>query len=97
MIVKKEIQLIRNVKQRSDTILKVAQAIVEKQQGFFEYGDLAMQPLLLKEIADRVNLHESTISRVTNQKYLQSNRGTYSLDDVVCQVNGDTGTNYNFN
>jgi RNA polymerase sigma-54 factor len=71
--------LIRSVKQRSDTILKVAQAIVEKQQGFFEHGDLAMQPLLLKEIAETVNLHESTISRVTNQKYLQSSRGTFSF------------------
>jgi RNA polymerase sigma-54 factor len=71
--------LIRSVKQRGDTILKVAQAIVEKQQGFFEHGDLAMQPLLLKEIAETVNLHESTISRVTNQKYLQSSRGTFSF------------------
>jgi RNA polymerase sigma-54 factor len=71
--------LIRSVKQRSDTILRVAQAIVEKQQGFFEHGDLAMQPLLLKEIAETVSLHESTISRVTNQKYLQSSRGTYSF------------------
>jgi RNA polymerase sigma-54 factor len=71
--------LIRSIKQRSDTILKVAQAIVEKQQGFFEHGDLAMQPLLLKEIAEIVNLHESTISRVTNQKYLQSSRGTFSF------------------
>ena len=71
--------LIRSVKQRSDTILKVAQAIVEKQQGFFEHGDLAMQPLLLKEIAEKVGLHESTISRVTNQKYLQSSRGTFSF------------------
>lgn len=71
--------LIRSVKQRSDTILKVAQAIIEKQQGFFEHGDLAMQPLLLKEIAEKVGLHESTISRVTNQKYLQSSRGTFSF------------------
>jgi RNA polymerase sigma-54 factor len=71
--------LIRSVKQRGDTILKVAQAIVEKQQGFFEHGDLAMQPLLLKEIAETVSLHESTISRVTNQKYLQSSRGTFSF------------------
>ncbi len=69
----------KSVKQRGDTILKVAQAIVEKQQGFFEHGDLAMQPLLLKEIAEIVGLHESTISRVTNQKYLQSNRGTFAL------------------
>ena len=71
--------LVRSVKQRGDTILRVAQAIVEKQQGFFEHGDLAMQPLLLKEIAETVELHESTISRVTNQKYLQSNRGTFAF------------------
>ncbi len=71
--------LVRSVKQRGDTILKVAQAIIEKQQGFFEHGDLAMQPLLLKEIAETVGLHESTISRVTSQKYLQSSRGTFAF------------------
>jgi len=84
--------LIRSVKQRSDTILKVAQAIVEKQQGFFEHGDLAMQPLLLKEIAEAVNLHESTISRVTNQKYLQSSRGTFSFKYFFGgQINREAG------
>lgn len=71
--------LVRSVKQRGDTILRVAQAIVEKQQGFFDHGDLAMQPLLLKEIAETLDLHESTISRVTNQKFLQSNRGTFAF------------------
>jgi RNA polymerase sigma-54 factor len=84
--------LIRSVKQRSDTILKVAQAIVEKQQGFFEHGDLAMQPLLLKEIAETVSLHESTISRVTNQKYLQSSRGTFSFKYFFGgQINREAG------
>lgn len=84
--------LIRSVKQRSDTILRVAQAIVEKQQGFFEHGDLAMQPLLLKEIAETVSLHESTISRVTNQKYLQSSRGTFSFKYFFGgQINREAG------
>jgi len=84
--------LIRSVKQRSDTILRVAQAIVEKQQGFFEHGDLAMQPLLLKEVAETVSLHESTISRVTNQKYLQSSRGTFSFKYFFGgQINREAG------
>lgn len=71
--------LVKSVKQRGETILKVAQAIIEKQQAFFERGDLAMQPLLLKEIAEAVGLHESTISRVTSQKYMQSARGTFAF------------------
>lgn len=71
--------LIKNVQQRFDTILRVSQAIVDRQRAFFDHGEVAMRPLTLREIADVLNLHESTISRVTTQKYLWSPRGTFEL------------------
>jgi RNA polymerase sigma-54 factor len=71
--------LIKNVQQRFDTILRVAQAIVERQRRFFEHGEVAMRPMVLREIADMLDLHESTISRVTTQKYMLTPRGTYEL------------------
>jgi RNA polymerase sigma-54 factor len=71
--------LIKNVQQRFDTIARVSQAIVDRQRAFFDHGEVAMRPLTLREIADTVNLHESTISRVTTQKYLASPRGIYEL------------------
>jgi len=71
--------LIRNVQQRFETILRVAQAIVERQRRFFEHGDVAMRPMVLREIATMLNLHESTISRVTTQKFMLTTRGTYEL------------------
>ena len=71
--------LIRNVQQRFDTILRVASAIVERQRRFFEHGEVAMRPMVLREIADMLDLHESTISRVTTQKYMLTPRGTYEL------------------
>ncbi|HCX32314.1 MAG TPA: RNA polymerase factor sigma-54 [Rhodocyclaceae bacterium] len=71
--------LIRNVQQRFDTILRVSQAIVGRQRQFFDHGEVAMRPLTLREIADEVGLHESTISRVTTQKYVASPRGIFEL------------------
>ena len=71
--------LIKNVQQRFDTILRVSQAIVDRQKHFFEHGDVAMRPLVLREIADTVELHESTISRVTTQKFMMTPRGLYEL------------------
>ena len=71
--------LIKNVQQRFDTIQRVAQAIVDRQRAFFDHGEVAMRPLTLREIADSVSLHESTISRVTTQKYLASPRGIFEL------------------
>jgi len=71
--------LIRNVQQRCETILRVSQAIVERQRHFLEHGEVAMRPLVLREIADELGLHESTISRVTTQKYMLTPRGTYEL------------------
>ena len=71
--------LIKNIKQRFETILRVAQAIVERQRGFFTHGAVAMRPLVLREIADVLGLHESTISRVTTQKFMLTPFGTYEL------------------
>ncbi|MBW8905478.1 MAG: RNA polymerase factor sigma-54 [Betaproteobacteria bacterium] len=71
--------LIKNVQQRFDTILRVSQAIVERQRHFLEHGEVAMRPLVLREIAETLSLHESTISRVTTQKYMATPRGTFEL------------------
>jgi len=71
--------LIKNVQQRFDTILRVSQAIVDRQRHFLEHGEVAMRPLVLREIAATLGLHESTISRVTTQKYMSTPRGTYEL------------------
>ncbi len=71
--------LIKNVQQRFDTILRVSQAIVDRQKSFLEHGEVAMRPLVLREIADVVELHESTISRVTTQKFMMTPRGLYEL------------------
>jgi RNA polymerase sigma-54 factor len=70
---------IKNIQQRFATILRVAQAIVDRQRNFFEHGDVAMRPLVLREIADELGLHESTISRVTTRKYMLTPRGVYEL------------------
>jgi RNA polymerase sigma-54 factor len=70
---------IKNLQQRFETILRVSQAIVERQRQFFEHGDIGMRPLVLREIADQLELHESTISRVTTQKFMLTPRGIYEL------------------
>ena len=69
----------KNIQQRFDTILRVSSAIVERQKSFFAHGEIAMKPLVLREIADELGLHESTISRVTTAKYLASPIGTFEL------------------
>lgn len=71
--------MIKNVEQRFDTILRVSQAIVERQKAFFTHGEVAMRPLVLREIADILGLHESTISRVTTQKFMATPFGTFEL------------------
>jgi RNA polymerase sigma-54 factor len=71
--------LIKNVQQRFDTILRVSQAIVDRQRHFFEHGEVAMRPLVLREIADTLGLHESTVSRVTTQKFMLTPRGIFEL------------------
>ena len=70
---------IKNIQQRFDTILRVSTAIVERQKSFFTHGELAMRPLVLREIADELGLHESTISRVTTAKYMNTPFGTFEL------------------
>lgn len=70
---------VRNVEQRFSTILQVAEAILKRQKHFLEFGPLAMKPLGLKEIADEVGLHESTVSRVTNNKYMATPAGVFEL------------------
>lgn len=71
--------LIKNVQQRFDTILRVSQAIVDRQRHFFDHGEVAMRPLVLREIAEEVELHESTVSRVTTQKFMLTPRGIFEL------------------
>ncbi len=71
--------LIKNVQQRFDTILRVSQAIIDRQRHFFEHGEVAMRPLVLREIAETLDLHESTVSRVTTQKFMFTPRGIFEL------------------
>ncbi|MCE2945911.1 MAG: RNA polymerase factor sigma-54 [bacterium] len=70
---------VRNVNQRFRTILRVAQAIVDRQSRYFEHGDIAMRPLVLREIAETLGMHESTVSRVTSNKYMMTTRGLMEL------------------
>jgi RNA polymerase sigma-54 factor len=70
---------IKSLESRNDTLLKVSNCIVQRQQGFFEYGPEAMRPMVLNDIAEAVDMHESTISRVTTQKYMHTPRGIFEL------------------
>jgi RNA polymerase sigma-54 factor len=70
---------IKSIQQRFDTILRVSNAIIARQKGFLIHGELAMRPLVLRDIADELGLHESTISRVTTAKYMSTPFGTYEL------------------
>ncbi|HQU79319.1 MAG TPA: RNA polymerase factor sigma-54 [Azonexus sp.] len=84
--------LIKNVQQRFETIHRVTQAIVDRQRQFFEHGEVAMRPLVLREIADILGLHESTVSRVTSQKYMATPRGIFELKYFFgSHVSTDTG------
>ncbi|QIQ22506.1 RNA polymerase factor sigma-54 [Zophobihabitans entericus] len=71
--------LIKSVENRQDTLLRVSHFIVEHQQAFFEFGDEHMKPMVLSDVADAIDMHESTISRITTQKYLQCPRGIFEL------------------
>jgi len=70
---------LKSLQSRNETLMKVATRIVEHQKGFLEYGEEAMKPLVLHDIAEAVNMHESTISRVTTQKYMHTPRGIFEL------------------
>ena len=83
---------IKSLQSRNETLLKVATRIVEHQKNFFEYGEEAMKPLVLHEIAEAVSMHESTISRVTTQKYMHTPRGIFELKYFFSShVDTDTG------
>jgi RNA polymerase sigma-54 factor len=71
--------LIKSIQSRGETLLRVGKYIVEKQARFFDEGEQAMQPMVLRDVAESLELHESTISRATNQKYMQTPRGTFEL------------------
>ena len=70
---------LKSLQSRHETLLKVASAIVERQQGFFDYGEEAMKPMVLRSIAETIEMHESTVSRVTTRKYMHTPRGIFEL------------------
>lgn len=70
---------LKSLESRNDTLLKVANCIVQQQQAFFEHGEEAMKPMVLNDVAEMVGMHESTISRVTTQKYMHTPRGIFEL------------------
>ncbi|MDP9142719.1 MAG: RNA polymerase factor sigma-54 [Pseudomonadota bacterium] len=70
---------LRNADQRFDTIQRVAECIVEHQSDFFAHGDIALKPMVLREVADELGLHESTVSRATNNKHMQTPRGCFEF------------------
>lgn len=71
--------LVKSLQMRNETLLKVAGAIVRHQRGFLDHGDIAMRPMVLSDIAEAVEMHESTVSRVTTQKYIHTPRGNFEL------------------
>ena len=71
--------LIRSLEIRNETLLKVARCIVERQSGFLEHGEESMQPMILRDVAENIEMHESTISRVTTGKYMHTPRGVFEL------------------
>jgi RNA polymerase sigma-54 factor len=85
--------LLRSLEIRNDTLLKVARCIVQRQSAFFEQGDEAMQPMILRDVAEAVQMHESTISRVTTAKYMHTPRGVYEFRHFFSShVAGEDGT-----
>jgi RNA polymerase sigma-54 factor len=84
--------LLKSLEIRHDTLLKVARAIVERQSGFLAHGEEHMKPMILKDIASAIGMHESTVSRVTSGKYLHTPRGVFELRYFFSsQVEGDDG------
>jgi RNA polymerase sigma-54 factor len=84
--------LVRSLEIRNETLLKVALCIVERQTGFLEHGDEAMKPMVLRDVAEAVQMHESTISRVASSKYMHTPRGVFEFRHFFSsQVAGDDG------
>ena len=71
--------LVKSLAMRNETMLKVAGAIVRHQRGFLEHGEIAMRPMVLRDVADAIGMHESTVSRITTRKYMHTPRGTFEL------------------
>ena len=71
--------LMKSLESRADTLLRVARSIVRQQSGFLEHGEQAMRPLTLREVAEELGLHESTVSRATTRKFLRTPRGTFEF------------------
>ncbi|WP_075997762.1 RNA polymerase factor sigma-54 [Salaquimonas pukyongi] len=82
--------LVRSLEQRAQTILKVMTEIVRQQDGFFAYGVSHLKPMSLKQVADAIDMHESTVSRVTTNKYVETRRGTYELKYFFTAAIGST-------
>lgn len=94
------IGLINDIEQRNNTILKLLECIVKKQKAYFENGKEYLKPMTLKELADELSIHESTVSRAIKDKYILTSRGTVKIKDLFCngivssRVNGeDVSTN----
>ena len=87
---------LKSLETRNDTLLRVAEVIVERQQAFFDHGEEGMQPLVLREVAEVVELHESTVSRATTRKYLRCPRGVfefkYFFSSAVSTVDGGSAS-----
>ena len=81
----------KSLQQRSQTILKVAAEIVRQQDGFFRHGVAHLRPLILRDIAEAVEMHESTVSRVTSNKYIATPRGTFELKYFFTTAIAGTG------
>ena len=87
--------LVKSLQQRAQTILKVAGEIIRQQEGFFLHGVGHLRPLILRDIADAVELHESTVSRVTANKYMATPRGTFELKYFfTAAISGVTGESH---
>ena len=88
---------IKSLRSRNETLLKVATCIVERQQGFLEHGEEAMKPMVLHDVAEVVEMHESTISRVTTRKYMHTPRGIFELKYFFSShVHTDSGAECSF-
>ena len=88
-----DLDMIRAIEQRRKTIIKVAECIVEKQRAFFEKGVAHLKPMILRDVAEAVGMHESTISRVTTNKYMHTPQGLFELkyffNSSISRVEGD--------
>ena len=96
----KAVNLIKDIEQRNTTILKLLECIVEKQKDYFEKGKDFLKPMVLKEIANEIGIHESTVSRAIKDKYILTARGTVKIKDLFCNgivVSGGNGEDISTN